>query len=228
MPNSLGLDDDLDSVEVMIELEHIFGVKVSNEEAAHISTVGQFHDLLVSKLPPTGNCASSMTFFRIRGALRRLGYGDKLTPASETRFLERGGTRKNLKKLEVESGLHMPETISTLMGRLAALGGFIVTMTGIFSLHPSFASALLGAMVGLGAAGAILIYGDPGELPPDCRTLGNFTRAAAALNFIGGGLKEEDVWENLVQALSGRALPKHEISRETFFLQSQLKKRYPV
>src|SRR5579863_9828425 len=83
MPNTLGLDDDLDGIAVVRDLERIFDVKVSHEEAERIFTVGEFHDLLVRKLPPNEadrKCASAMTFYRLRSALRRLGYGDKLTP----------------------------------------------------------------------------------------------------------------------------------------------------
>jgi hypothetical protein len=47
MPNSLGLDDDLDGVEVVRDLERIFDIKVSNEEGERIFTVGEFHDPLV-------------------------------------------------------------------------------------------------------------------------------------------------------------------------------------
>ena len=39
MPNMLGPDDDLDGVEVVQELERVFDVKVSNEEAERIFTV---------------------------------------------------------------------------------------------------------------------------------------------------------------------------------------------
>jgi hypothetical protein len=236
MPNTLGLDDDLDGVEVVRELERVFDVKVSNEEAERIFTVGEFHDLLLSKLPPNEadrRCATAMTFYRIRSALRRLGYGDELTPASDMRVLERGRTKTNLRKLEVESGLHMPGTVSTRIGRRVAFCGFVVTLATVFSLQPGFASALLGIMIGLIMVVVTLKYGDPGKLPANCSTLADLTRAAAAMNYgrlvkMGARHRDEDIWDNLVEALSHYALPKPDITRETFFLQSQLKKRSTV
>ena len=76
MPNTLGLDDDLDGVEVVRDLERIFDIKVSNEEAERIFTVGEFHDLLLSKLSPNEadkKCATAITFYRIRRAQSVLG-----------------------------------------------------------------------------------------------------------------------------------------------------------
>jgi hypothetical protein len=236
MPNTLGLDDDLDGVEVVRDLERIFDIKVSNEEAERILTVGEFHDLLLSKLQPNEadkKCATAMTFYRIRSALRRLGYGDRLTPASDMHLLERGRTKSNLMKLEVESGLRLPRTVSTRSGRRAALLGFLVTLTIVFSLQPGFASAFLGVIIGVVVVGAIFKYGDPGRLPASLNTLADLTRAAAAMNYgrlvkMGARHRDNDIWDNLVEALSHYALPKPDITRETFFLQSQLKRRSTV
>lgn len=236
MQNTLGLDDDLDSVAVIQDLERIFDIKVSNQEAEHISTVGEFHDLLLGRFPPNEadkKCAGAMTFYKIRGALRRLRHGNKFTLVSDLRGLERGRTKSNLRKLEVESGLRLPRAVSTRIGRLAALFGFVVTLATVFSLQPSFASALIGVVGGLIVAGAILKYGDPGKLPLNCGTLADITRTAAAMNYgrlvkMGARHRDEDIWNHLLEALSGYALPKREITRETFFLRSQLKKRSAV
>jgi len=236
MPNTLGLDDDLDGVEVVRDLERIFDIKVSNEEAERIFTVGEFHDLLLSKLPPNEadkKCATAMTFYRIRRALRRLGYGDRLTPASDMRLLEQGRTKSNLMKLEGDSRLRMPGAVSTRTGRRVALFGFVMTLIIVFSLQPGFASAFLGVIVGLVLVGVVLKYGDPGKLPANCSTLADFTRTAAAMNYgrlvkMGARHRDQDIWDNLVESLSHYALPKPDITRETFFLQSQLKKRSTV
>jgi hypothetical protein len=171
-----------------------------------------------------------MTFYRIRRGLRRLGYGGKLTPASDMRVLERERTKSNLIRLEAESGLRLPGAVSTRIGRRAALFGFVMTLTIVFSIQPGFASAFLGVIVGLIMVGAIFEHGDPGKLPANCNTLADLTRTAAAMNYgrlvkMGARHRDEDIWDNLVEALSHYALPKSDITRETFFLPSQLKKR---
>ncbi len=207
---------------VVRDLERIFDIKVSNEEAERIFTVGEFHDLLLRKLPPNEadkKCATAMTFYRIRRALRRLGYGDKLTPASDMRALERGRTKSNLMKLEAESGLRLPGTVSTRIGRRAALFSLMMVFTIVFSLQPGFASAFLGVIVGLIMVVVILKYGDPAKLPANCSTLADLTRAAAAMNFgplvkMGARHRDEDIWDNLVEALSHYALPKPDNQRD--------------
>ncbi len=233
MPNTLGLDDDLDAVEVLCDLERIFDVKVSDEEAVRVLTVGEFHDLLLSKISANEaerKCPSAMTFYRIRSALRRLGYGQDLIPASDMRILERGWTKSNLERLEEEFGLHLPVAQLTRGGCVASLCFFFVALAGVYSLQPGIPSVLLGSLFGL-VASVIIMYIDPGKLPINCTTLADFTKETTALNYgflikMGARHSSEDIWENLVTVLSRYAypLPKSEITRETYFLQSRERK----
>jgi hypothetical protein len=231
MPNTLGLDDDLDSVEVVRDIERIFDIRILNEEAESMFNVGQFYDLLLTKIPPDDTdrkCASAMAFYRIRNALQQLGYGDRLNPASDIRALERGRTKKNLEILAKQSGLHMPQATSSPIGEFGSLGGFAIALIGVFSLQPGLVSALLGLLAGMVVV-VVFMHVDPGRLPANCETLGGLAKAVAALNYgrlikMGARHTSEDIWETLVEALAHYALPKSEITRETLFLQSQLTK----
>ncbi len=150
MQNTLGLDDD-DAVDLVRELERIFDVEVSEREVEFVLTVGGFHALLLSKIPPNEadtRCASAMAFYRIRRALRRLGYGSNLTPAFNLRALERGRTKSNLRSLAAESGLRLPETISTGFGLLGAFVSFAMALGLIFALQPCLAAIVLGIVTG--------------------------------------------------------------------------------
>ncbi|MFV4657338.1 hypothetical protein ACNJU0_21060, partial [Mycobacterium tuberculosis] len=49
MPNSLGLDDDLDPVEALLDLEQAFALKIDNAEASRCETVGDIFDVLHSR-----------------------------------------------------------------------------------------------------------------------------------------------------------------------------------
>jgi hypothetical protein len=230
--NTLGLDDDLDPVEVMRLIERAFDVALLPEEAERIVTVGEFYDLLRTKIPRNDadkKCASAMAFYRIRCALRRLGYGDGLTPVSDLRVLERGGTKANMRKLEAACGLHLPCPDPTPAGCIAALGVFSAIMAASCAVAAMVAgSALSGAVVGfivaLAAALVFLACVDPGRLPEGCMTLGDLARRAAAMNYgrlvkMGARHRDGDIWENLTELLSRYALPKAEITRETVFLQ---------
>jgi hypothetical protein len=96
MVNTLGLVGDLDDVELVELVERAFDITFSPREMEQILTVGEFYDLLLTKIPPNGadrQCASAMAFYRLRSALRRLGYGDGLTGASDMHVLEQEGRR---------------------------------------------------------------------------------------------------------------------------------------
>ena len=64
MANTLGLDDDLDGVELVRDSEKAFEIKIANNEAERLLTVGQLYDLLLSKIPVDDaqrKCASAMS-----------------------------------------------------------------------------------------------------------------------------------------------------------------------
>lgn len=232
MPNSLGLDDDLDDVELLETLERIFEVQISNEEASRISTVGDLFDLLVAKIPSNGagqKCMSAMAFYRLRSAIRALGYSDASAPTSDLGFLEKGKVRAKLKKIEQSSGLDLPSAIATKPGCIGALLAFITVPVLAYFAFPSAVSVLSGLVAGLIIGGTVLVYVDPGKLPEDCKTLGDLAQKSAALSFgrlvkAGGRHSNQDIWEALVEALSCYQLKKPEIARETLLLASQLRK----
>jgi hypothetical protein len=232
MPNTLGLDDDLDGVELLQDLERIFDVQVSNEEATRMMTVGDLFDLLVRKIPPNNvdqKCTSAMAFYRLRRAIRDLGYGDAPVPSSDVRFLDQGNLRARLKNIEHASGLALPSVGATVPGCIGALIVLIAVPVLAYQIFPSAVSVVFGLLAGIIAGGAVLRYIDPGRLPKDCKTLGDLAQKSAALSFgrlakEGGRHSDQDIWENLVEALSCYRLAKSEINRDTFFLQSQLKK----
>jgi hypothetical protein len=196
--------------------------------------VGEFYDLLLTKISPNdadGKCASAMAFYRIRSALRRPGQGDhlgdRLTPASDIRVLERGGTKANIRKLEASCGLDLPYPVITRAGCIAALGVFVAIMAASFFFPVlGSASGALGFIAALIAAFGILIGVDPGMLPANCRTLGDLSIRAAAMNYgrlvkMGARHRDGDIWETLTEVLSCCELPKAEITRETVFLRSR-------
>ncbi len=47
--NTIGLYGDMDDVELLIEIEELFGIKISDEEAESTMTAGQLSELVKSK-----------------------------------------------------------------------------------------------------------------------------------------------------------------------------------
>jgi hypothetical protein len=236
MTNTLGLDDDEDAGDVVLLVERAFDIKFSPKEMEEILTVGAFYDLLLTKIPSNDadrKCASAMAFYRLRSALRRLGCGDVLTPASDTRALERGEA-KAMRQLEAECGLHLPWEI-TPAGCAAALGIFATIMvascvTAAMAAESVVTGAAVGFVLAVPAALVFLATVDPHRLPTSCATLGDLARRAAAMNYgrlvkMGARHRDGDVWENLTELLSCYALPKAEIARETVFLRKVFEQR---
>jgi hypothetical protein len=244
MANSLGLDDDLDPVEVVIGIEKVFGVKITDNEACALLTVGQMYDLLLKKVWPAGagrKCASAMAFYRLRRALTDLRQGEKQAPVSDLALLERGRTRKNWKRLEKASGLRLPRLAVArswpLLVAVSIMGSAIpVVLTGLvltfFSI--SLGDCLVALAPALLLGGLVLVLAasvaDPGRLPDDCRTLGKLAKRTAARNYgqlivAGAAVSEAEIWHVMIEVFGDLSnVPAAEITRETYFLQSQLDK----
>lgn len=48
--NTINLDDELGDVELLMDIEETFGIKIDEEEAEKLVTVGQLHDLVSKQL----------------------------------------------------------------------------------------------------------------------------------------------------------------------------------
>ena len=232
MPNTIGLDDDLDDVELLRELQAVFDIAFSPEEAWTLVTVGDVEALLLRRIPANEadrKCASAMTCYRLRAALARLGHGERLAPAAALPGLARGRVRAKLKQLERESGLRLPVAPATRLGCLVACAGFIAMTVGALWLQPAFPALIVGGALGLFIALIMLRFIDPGQLPDSCATLAGLARAAAVLNHgrlirAGARHRAEDIWATLLEVLSIYEVLKAEITRETYLLDSQWRK----
>jgi len=123
MANTLGLDDDLDPVEVVRVVESAFNIKIANKEAEVIVTVGEMFDLLREKI--AGNamdrkCASAMAFYRLRRVLAARHVEFRLVPASNLSWLQDAYTKKHVRALEQETGLRLPKPGYTWIGHVGA------------------------------------------------------------------------------------------------------------
>lgn len=234
MPNTLGLDDDLDSEEALLALEEAFGLKISNDEAVRCETVGDIYDLLQSRFAPQigtgGACMTSMAFYRLRKALRRMHPDAEFRPSTSLARYSRSNARKFLDQLATQSGLRLPGAQGRWLsgvGCLSFVGAFVVLFLAETNHAPFW---FLGAAVLL-VIGMLMVRLDPGDLPDHSSTLGDLATKATALNFgllarSGAAVRNKGLWDAMADVLSElgeRQLSKAEILRETFILQKQLK-----
>lgn len=59
----------LDAVELVMRTEDEFGITLTDDEAGSIRTVGDFYQIVLSKLDASPSCLSSKAFYRTRQAL---------------------------------------------------------------------------------------------------------------------------------------------------------------
>jgi hypothetical protein len=231
MMNTLGLDDDLDTIKVLSNLETSFSIRFTDAEVSAWRTVGDIYSTLRSHISNSGKragrCATAMTFYRLRRALSDLSIDTRLRPDTPVRGKTTLTTKALFKQISARSGLRLPRPRVALWGTLGAwsisASPIGLATTAVFAPHwwpiPVLAAAL----------GIMLHQLDPGEVPPDCQTLGDLSRKVTGLNFgklsnEGAEPSDKDLWNALVEVLSEDALlPKLEIRPETLLLQKQVR-----
>jgi hypothetical protein len=187
MANTLGLDDDLDSVEVVISLEKAFAVNISDDEASSCNTVGDIYDLLYSRfstqIGAPGSCMTSMAFYRLRRSLRRLHPGVEFRPDTPLALCAGRNARAFLDRLRSDSGLQLPRA----QGRWLSWAGWLLMIVAVLGIalvavikgpHIFYVAGIM--LIGLSVGATTL---DPGALPRDCKTLGGLAAKVSALNY---------------------------------------------
>lgn len=231
MANTLGIHDD-EALNLVRDIEKAFDVNIGKESES-ILTVGQLHDLLLRKIPlrdTDKKCASAVAFYRLKQGIKTLGLDVQAAPSADLRQLEINGAKNSLRALEKETGLRLPEPGFTrlgLFGLYTSLFSFFA-FAGFSIYHPLDFWHLILVVIFL--AGITIARLTPGKLPKSCSTLGKLAEKTAALNYgdlikLGASHSDKQIWKNLVALLQNDILSASEITRDTFFSQSQLSKK---
>jgi hypothetical protein len=206
----LHLDDELGDVWLLEAVEAAFAIKFTSDELSLCDTVGGLFDIVMLKFSvKTSNrgferipCPTALTFYRLRSALRRAGYSDRLTPSTDLNLLYRRGSAERLHQaLGRETGLRLPDTelhpeaVVFLLFLVAASLGLTLTV-----------GSMMPILAGIGLATG-LAYLLPRQLPDRIATTKDFVRYSTALNFAElaqqtGGARQRDVWTALTSLIS--------------------------
>src|SRR5260370_26116189 len=112
VPNTLGLDDDLEPVEVRETLEAAFDMRFSNAEALACLTVGDVYEIVRGRFSSSGDgrtgCVSAMAFYRLRRAFSRLSVEPKLRPNVELNRVTDLTAKALFKELGSRTDFRMP------------------------------------------------------------------------------------------------------------------------
>jgi len=216
------------AIDLIEEVEKTFSFRMTKDEAERCETVGDLYAVICAHSPywdmQVGNCASSMTFYRIRKSLAPRD-GSKIDPNPP--LLDGTVSPAQLfKTLGKNTGLRLPSfqlTRSGFIGTYLFVAGLIGC---IFAVLESI--WLVGGIAAPAVfIGALLIKLDPGKLPEGVLTVGDLARRAAPLNSeklrLDGG-RPADRWSVLAALASEHGvLPPDEIGPETFLHFKSLK-----
>jgi len=223
--NCLNLVGDGDDIEVLHSIEEAFGVKISDEEAFGCETVGQLFDVVSSKLNISKarnlRCPTAIAFFRLRAALRRLGYVHRMTTKTDLRAIFRAhGVRRLHSSLSSEAGLQLPllqlhPASTAILAFVAACGAFVPLWVG--SWLPVLAAAVLAIILGF-----VL----PRTIPRRIANLGDFAVDCVAWNYgslsaQAGGARRGDAWKALTTVVREIAGFEGKVNYDTRFFAEQ-------
>jgi hypothetical protein len=223
MPSSLGLEGDLDDVELIQDLEEAFGLQFSDNELAGCRTAGDLFEVVESGLPESsaGSCATAMCFYRMRRALQPL-VGSELRPKTALRALDGVSVRRLHRIIEQECGLRPPLPYVSVWGCIA-LALVVALPVATFTLGLTWWIAGASAVAGL-----VLYRLAPIRLPQDLRTFGDLVRVVSARSIgtlarQGARLSPSDAWAAFTDILSHHSLLRKEAIAPDTLLYAQRK-----
>lgn len=225
--NTLDLDPKWGAIDLMEEAEASFAIKIEDAVAEQIETVGDLYDAICNLTPgwddQKGSCASSVTFYRIRRALKK-DRGDTVSPKSKLP-LDNTSPNELFNSLERDSGLRLPAVSLTVIG---VIGGTLCLVGILGGIAALFDAAWMFAAVGavVFAVGAGILRMDPGKMPVGIETIGDLVKRAVPLNvrmLAEQGVRLPDRWSILtVLASEHGSLPPAEIGPDTFLHRKSL------
>jgi hypothetical protein len=220
MQTSLGLDGDLDDVDLVEDIETAFAVRFADEDISKCRTVGDVFALVAATLPKNkvgGSCATAMCFYRLRRALQPR-HDIELRPDTPIDQLRVDSVRELYRLIEHDCDLRAPPKIISVWGCIA------LVLIGALPL----ASVMFGASWWMAAASAfpaVAFYAAaPIRLPADVANFGDLVRRVAdrsigSLQAKGARVSSPEAWSAFKGIVADHTvLPRDEISPDTLLL----------
>lgn len=228
--NSLHLVGDGDDVDILYNIEAAFDVTISDEEAENLFTLGQLHDLLVSKLNASDTrrsaCVTAVSFYRLRRALIEITGKMDICPATRLdRIFPGGRIGRNSKEIEKHTGMRLPQSelggVASLLLLIVFFGTPVIAALSGFFLIGDWGWAVLLVWLVI----VPLLRFAPYRAPARCIDVGSLTKAMAGLNHgllsTGLGVNHRyDVWNALVEVIKDYTGGDRPLDRETTFIPS--------
>ncbi len=200
----------LDVVELVMRVEEEFEIRIEDEEASLINTVGQLHTLILDKTGSldTGRCQSSATFYQLRRVLVDLAtaprrairpttaIGELLPLAQRRQQWKSWGDATGVEWPTLEKPKWMRTAIPLFFAAIVGVGFYGWNASSYTVFWPyAFAFVALYKFHQWSETHAV-------DLPADCATMGGLTKAVMKLNYgINTEPREpqtsEEIWRKL-------------------------------
>lgn len=224
MSSSLGLQDGSDDLEMIQDVEEAFGFRLSDCDLGHCRTVGDLFELVEARLPTSGlegNCATAMTFYRLRRAIQpRIGVA--LRPGTSISALSALRVKEVHRIIKEECGLRPPVGYIPVWGAVTLL--VILALSAVvWILGLSGWIAFLSALLAVSISRKM-----PIRLPDTMLTFGDLVRSVSSrsvgtLAKQGARLRPSEAWDAFRDILSDHTpLSKEAIEPETLLLHPKL------
>ena len=230
-PNTLGVGDDMDDVELIKDIEACFGVKFTDAEIGGWYKVDDIFTSLKTHYE-TGKRRNHpsgivIVFYRLKQSIKYFDPTRNISPKTRLEEINAVSVRELYRKLLADHGLRQPTLYGGrvhTIGALLIVAGFLASSAFLILWHLSY---LLFA-ISIGVVGSVFMKFGAWQFPPDCETVGDLAQRIAARNFrlLNGfdqPVRETELWNALLELLSDHSfIPMTEITPDTLLLQSQL------
>lgn len=229
----------LESLELLMDIEDEFGIKIENEEGQKTTTVGQLYQLICQKYNPLkiDSCKSQKIFYQLRKVLVSELHipRKKIHPKAQTEDFFPKKIRKELwYRISERSQLNFPKLVFSKRKQLTQdlfnfSGWLLIAMTLLFGVFIALqVSLVIWFIFWLIVASLLTIIlvmapGSPigNNIPPSCHTIGGLAQSLMNRNnILCKPYDKEQIWTLLVHMIAEiGCLEEEEIKHESRFIE---------
>jgi acyl carrier protein len=104
----------LDTVELVLNVEDAFDVKISDDKLPELKTVGDLYEYILAQtqMPLSGNCLTASAFYELRAGFADLGITVRIAPSTKlVEILPRKNRRQLWQRLSQSKQLKLPNLV---------------------------------------------------------------------------------------------------------------------
>ena len=224
----------LDTIELVMDVEETFNIKIADEDAQTLETVGDLYDHVIKNVAtaPTGKCLTASAFYDVRAALADCGIQDRFGPSTPlTAVLPRSKRRSFWSNLSRSMGLKLPSLVRpswvvklNILATFASSGAAAYWLMGSEHTEILFPLLALPSLFLFGYLAAVATQPLATNYAPSFETFRGLSEQLVAINFKEisakhGPMGRNDVWAVLRRLIATNlGVDENEVIREANFV----------